>query len=98
MLRHLTPDQRAAAGLRSIGLLLLQPSRDVGVMAQGYPTRLSPLPAAVLRAMGARQTRAADFVSYLLFDRQYVADLMDLGYHDTVAQGAWVETFLAADA
>ena len=95
VLRHLTPDQQAAAGVRTIGLLLLQPSRDVGVMARGYPTHLSPLPAAVLRAMGARQPRATDFVSYLLFDRQYVADLMDLGYHDTVAQSAWVQTFLA---
>ena len=97
-LRPLPPAERVAAGLRHIGLLLLQPSRDVGALAEGRPTHLPPLLAAVLRAMGARQTRAADFVSYLLFDRTYVADLMDLGYHDTVAQRARVETFLAADA
>jgi NTE family protein len=97
-LRHVTPAEQAAAGLRHIGLLLLQPSRDVGAMAAGHPTHLPPLPAAVLRAMGARQVRAADFVSYMLFERRYMADLMDLGYHDTVAQRARVETFLAADA
>jgi NTE family protein len=98
LLRQLTPAERAASGLRSIGLLMLQPSRDVGAMARGYPTHLPPLLTTVLRAMGARQSRAADFVSYLLFDSRYVADLMDLGYHDTMGQRARVETFLAADA
>ena len=96
LLRQLTPDERARAGLRPIELLLLQPSRDVGSMAQGYPTHLPPLLAAVLRAMGARQMRAADFVSYLLFDRRYVADLMDLGYQDTLRGRARIETFFAA--
>lgn len=98
VLGYLTPEEQAAAGLRRIGLLALQPSRDVGAMARGYPTHVPSLLGAVLRAMGARQMRAADFVSYLLFDRRYVADLMDLGYHDTVTQRARVETFLAADA
>jgi NTE family protein len=98
LLRHLTPAEQAAAGLRPVGLLMLQPSRDVGAMARAYPPRLPPLLAAVLRAMGARQVRAADFVSYLLFDPRYVADLIDLGYHDTIGQRARVETFLGADA
>jgi NTE family protein len=98
LLRRLTPAEQAATGLRPIGLLMLQPSRDVGAMAQGYPPRVPPLLTAVLRAMGARQTRAADFMSYLLFDPRYVADLMHLGYHDTMQQRARVETFLAADA
>jgi NTE family protein len=97
-LQYLAPAEQAAAGLRAIGLLLLQPSRDVGAMATGHPTHLPPLLAAVLRAMGARQVRAADFVSYLLFEHRYVADLMDLGYHDTIGQRGKVETFLATDA
>lgn len=98
VLDYLSPDERAASGLRRIGLLMLQPSRDVGAMARGYPAHLPPLLAAVLRAMGARQMRAADFMSYLLFDRRYVADLMDLGYHDTMARRDGVERFVAEGA
>lgn len=98
ILRYLTPEERVAAGVRRIGLLVLQPSRDVGAMARGYSTHLPSLLGAVVRAMGARQTRAADFVSYLLFDSRYVADLMDLGYHDTMAARSRVEAFLGADA
>ena len=33
---------------------------------------------------------------YLLFDRRYVADLMDLGYQDTLRGRARIETFFAA--
>jgi NTE family protein len=97
LLRHLTPAEQAAAGVRSVGLLMLRPSRDVGALARGYPTHFSPLLSTVLRAMGARQSRAADFMSYLLFDSRYLADLMDLGYHDTMGRRAGVERFLAAE-
>jgi NTE family protein len=94
ILEQLTPGQRAASPLRQIGLLLLRPSRDLGAMSRGYRSRLPPLLAAVVRNMGGRRVRAADFVSYLLFDRRYTGDLMDLGYHDTVARRSEVEAFL----
>lgn len=94
ILEQLTLDQRTANPFRQIGLLLLRPSRDLGAMSRGYRSRLPPLLAAVVRNMGGRRVRAADFVSYLLFDHRYTTDLMDLGYHDTVARRDEVETFL----
>jgi NTE family protein len=95
ILEHLTASQREANGLRQIGLLLLRPSRDLGAMSRGYRSRLPPLLAAVVRNMGGRRVRAADFVSYLLFDQRYKADLMDLGYGDTIARRGDVERFVA---
>jgi len=94
ILEQLTPSQRVASPLRQIGLLLLRPSRDLGAMSRGYRSRLPPLLAAVVRNMGGRRVRAADFVSYLLFDRRYTTDLMDLGYHDTMARRDEVAMFL----
>lgn len=94
ILERLTASQREANALRQIGLLLLRPSRDLGAMSRGYRSRLPPLLAAVVRNMGGRRVRAADFVSYLLFDARYKADLMDLGYHDTMARRDAVVAFL----
>jgi NTE family protein len=95
ILQQLTPGERTATPFRQIGLLLLRPSRDLGAMSRGYRSRLPPLLAAVVRNMGGRRVRAADFVSYLLFDHGYVGDLMDLGYHDTIARRDAVTEFLA---
>jgi len=95
MLEQLAPSQRAASGLRRIALLLLRPTRDLGEMSRGHRSRLPPLLATVVRNMGGRRVRAADFVSYLLFDHAYTGDLMDLGYHDTLARRDIVLAFLA---
>jgi NTE family protein len=98
VLPYLAPAERAARGIRPIGLLLVQPSRDVGVMARGYTTQLPPLLTAVVRMMGGRQVAGSDFLSYLRFDRGFTSDLMDLGYHDALARRGEVEAFLGTDA
>jgi NTE family protein len=98
MLEQLAPSQRTASGLRRIGLLLVRPTRDLGEMSRGYRSRLPPVLAAVVRNMGGRRVRSADFVSYLLFDHAYTGDLMDLGYHDTLARRDIVSAFLADEA
>lgn len=94
ILQQLPPTERTASGLRRIALLLLRPSRDLGTMARGHRSHLPPLLATVVRNMGGRRVRAADFVSYLLFDRAYTTNLMDLGYHDTFARQSAVTAFL----
>ena len=80
-------------GLRPLDLLMLRPSRDLGAMARTYHVHLPPTIATVVRAMGARQARAADFLSYLAFDPQYTADLIALGYRDTMARQKDIERF-----
>jgi len=97
-LSQIPHQHRAATGLREVALLLLQPSRDLGAMARGYAVHLPPVLAAVMRAMGARRARAADFVSYLMFEQPFTGDLLDLGYHDTLARRSAIETFMATDA
>lgn len=92
----ISPAKRSETGLRPIALLLLRPSRDLGAMARDYAHHLPPALATVVRAMGGRRARAADFMSYLLFDHAYTGDLMDLGYHDTLARRDDIERFAAA--
>jgi NTE family protein len=91
----LPPVKAAPAGMRKIDLLLLRPSRDLGLLAHGYETKLPSLVRFVVRGMGGRRTRGSDMVSYLMFEPSYTETLMDLGYSDASAQWPRIEEFLA---
>ncbi len=81
-------------GLRPIPLLMLRPSRDLGKMSAGLDIEL-PRPLRLLvRGLGANRSSSPDFLSYLLFERPYIERLMELGYHDALAQRDSVLRFL----
>lgn len=81
--------------LRSIPLLVLRPSRDLGSLAVeqygSFPRTLRHL----LRGIGATGDSGWDLVSYLAFEPAYVERLMDLGYEDTYARRDEVAAFFA---
>ncbi len=92
--------------IRRVRDLVIRPSQDLGVIAREYAQsrihKLRPgtLAARLLRLAAADANGdgdgAADFASYLLFDREYAAALMDLGYDDARKQrDALVEFFKA---
>lgn len=84
-----------AAESRPVALLLLQPSRDLGALAVGAGALLPKLMRLIVWAMGGRDSRAADFLSYLLFDPAYTSRLIELGYADGRKQWANIEAFLS---
>jgi NTE family protein len=96
----LTEDQRARSQqpLRQIPLLVLRPSRDLGRLAIEQYHRLPRTLRHLLAGIGATGERGWDLVSYLAFEPVYLETLMDLGYQDTYARRAEVETFFEADA
>jgi len=94
------------APIRRIRDLIIRPSQDIGALAReqaGHQIRkLRPgtLAARLLRIAAADPNGegdgAADLASYLLFDRDYAAALMDLGYEDAKQQrDALIEFFTA---
>jgi NTE family protein len=94
------------APIRRIRDLVIRPSQDIGAMAREQAERqirkLRPgtLAARLLRIAAAEPNGdgggAADLASYLLFDRDYAAELMDLGFADAKRQrDALVEFFRA---
>ena len=91
----LPPDYAAPAGLRKVDLLLLRPSRDLGLLAKGHETKLPSLVRFVVQGMGGRRARGSDLVSYLMFEPSYTETLMDLGYSDASAQWPRIEEFIA---
>jgi NTE family protein len=82
--------------LRSIPLLVLRPSRDLGSLAveqyKQFPKTLRHL----LRGIGAAGESGWDLVSYLAFDGAYIERLMELGYEDTLRRRDDVDAFFAA--
>jgi NTE family protein len=77
--------------IRRVRDLVIRPSRDLGELARDQAEqqirKLRPgtLAARLLRLAAAADgdgDGAADFASYLLFDRDYAAALMELGYAD----------------
>ncbi len=81
--------------LRPIPYLALRPSVDLGTIVADL-FRVFPLTVRhLLRGLGATNQRGWDFLSYLAFDGAYTRPLLELGYHDTMAQHAQVEALLS---
>ena len=47
----------------------------------------------LLRGVGAWQRSAGDLLSYLLFERPYCRELIELGDHDAMRRQAEIEAF-----
>lgn len=81
--------------LKRVDCVIVRPSRDLGQLAQGYRPNL-PFPMDwLVRSMGSQQERGADFLSYLLFDPDYMGLVMELGYEDARASWPALEAMLS---
>lgn len=82
------------SGLRTIPLLVLRPSQDLGQLARDQFYRFPPFLRYLLRGLGASQERGWDLLSYLAFHGSYTIPLMETGYKDALARRAEIFEFL----
>lgn len=80
--------------LRKVNLMVLRPSQDLGVLAAGMDHCLPTALRWLVRGLGSGRLRSQDFLSYLLFERPYLAKLIDLGRRDALAQADRIAAFL----
>ncbi|MGD0674035.1 MAG: patatin-like phospholipase family protein, partial [Polyangiaceae bacterium] len=85
--KHKTP-------LRSIPILVLQPSMDLGELVMETMDRLPYLIRHLFRGLGAAGKSGWDLLSYLAFDGEYTSRLLALGYADVRARRAEITNFL----
>ena len=90
------PDARHGA-LRPIKTLVLRPSEDLGQLAGNYEIKLPRSFRFFTRGWGTRKTNSPDFLSLLMFQRDYLRQLMAIGERDAKARLGEIEQLFQAD-
>jgi len=81
--------------LHHVDVLVLTPSEPLDGIAVKHVRNLPWTIRFLLRSVGAMRRGGANLASYLLFERGYCNELIDLGYNDTIKRREEVEAFLA---
>jgi len=79
--------------LKVIDFVYIRPSKDIGDIAMAEAWRLPKMIRFLLRGLGSLE-EGSELVSYLLFDSHFCKQLIDLGYHDCMAQKEKIIPFL----
>jgi len=90
------PNERIASReleLRTIPVLALRPSVDLGTLAADEYHRFPGMLRYLLKGIGATEDSGTDLLSYLAFEPVYIGRAMELGYQDTMARKDEVEAF-----
>ena len=82
---------------KRIDFLVMTPTRDVNEIARRHVRELPGTLRALMRVMGASSTASALLLSYLLFERGFTRELIDLGHEDARARGEEIRAFLALE-
>jgi NTE family protein len=94
----LPPRARSQTGLKGIDVLVIAPSQRLDVIATRHVQNLPRPVRALLRGIGVRdgngyEASGAALISYLLFERPYTRELIELGESDTLARRDEVARF-----
>jgi NTE family protein len=81
-------------GMQAIETLLITPSRDVNEVARRHVGELPRAMRTLLRALGAHNSPNSLLLSYLLFERGFTREMIDMGYQDAKARADEIREFL----
>lgn len=93
--RHIPED---SVQLRKLDILGVGPSEDLYKIAQKHAHRMPRSMRIFLRGLGVGSDRGSNLVSYLLFERHYCRELIDLGYGDTLDNKEKIQEFFQIEA
>lgn len=79
---------------RPIDTLYLRPSLDMASLAQNQYQAMPGLLRLLLNLMGAKQN-SGDLLSFLLFEKEFTSELIQLGYKDALNASKEIERFFA---
>jgi NTE family protein len=71
-------------GLRTVPLLVIRPSQDLGSLASDHFRHLPTMLRYMLSGIGASAEQGWDLLSYLAFDKAYTEPIVELGYKDAL--------------
>ena len=88
------PEEKRS-GLRHIDLFVVRPSQDLGRLANAYEADLPKAFRFLTRGLGTRETRSNDMLSLVMFQPDYVQNLIEMGENDARARLPDLKAFLA---
>ena len=80
--------------LRNVDVLVISPSEDLEKIAARHAHHLPRSIRFLLRGFGAFNRNGSNLISYLLFEKPYCRELIDLGYHDAMHRKEEILRFL----
>ncbi len=80
--------------IQPIQTLALYPSIDLGQIAHACRPKAPPIIRYLLDGLGSQSQESSDLLSYLLFHKSYIQELIALGYSDANARIDEIEHFL----
>ena len=87
--------KKMGLALHHVDVLVLTPSEPLDGIAVKHVRSLPWTIRFLLRSVGAMRRGGANLASYLLFEKGYCNELIELGYSDTIKRRDEVESFLA---
>ncbi len=86
LIDSVAPEHRSGSlrRMRAIDTMLIVPSQDLRVIAHKYRKRLPFALRGLLRGVGGRGPGENRLLSFLMFEREYTRELIQLGYNDAM--------------
>jgi len=98
-LELISPQMRKKAGLtmKPVECLMISPSQCIDQIASRHVKSLPRPIRFFLHTIGGTESSGSSILSYLLFDKHFCNELIDLGYHDAMARKPEIERFFELD-
>jgi NTE family protein len=90
----LSPKQRQQSQLKTIDCLVINPTINFNDMANKYYHHMPAGIKSLLRLMGLHNKADTTLLSYLLFEKEYCRELIELGFQDGLARQDEIRSFL----
>jgi NTE family protein len=88
------PEKQWLVSERQVRMLVLRPSNDLGRLAARYEDRLPRGLRYLIRGLGTRRVASPDLLSYLMFEGEYLQELIRLGERDAEKNWLRIKRFL----
>ena len=87
-----------SADMQPIDTLVIMPTRDVNEVARRHVDELPRALRTLLRALGSHNAPNSLLLSYLLFERGFTRELIEMGYQDAKARSGEIRDFLQLES
>jgi len=84
--------------LEAVKLFLLRPSQNLGKMANQFEANLPRTFRFMTRGLGTKETRSNDLLSMVMFQQDYISELLALGYADAESRLDEISAFFDEDS